>query len=199
MDNPLSFTVTKDDTYNATFRTIDAHNVTVSAQTGSVISSTGGTVTGSGTYYDGDTVTLTATPKAGYKFSRWSGNGISSTSSTYSFTVTSDMSSSIYIFGIFEPNETETTEQVETVFLANEAGTKTFTLSLTPKSSSAIYLSLRRGTSIQGGPTITAGTASTNTQVEHLTIAYDGNKTFTLTCDGGNASNLGVAAVRYTY
>ena len=54
--------------------------------------STGGSITGAGTYYDNQTCTLTATPNVGYVFSNWKqGNNVISTNPTYSFTVNSDV------------------------------------------------------------------------------------------------------------
>ncbi|MBQ2906748.1 MAG: leucine-rich repeat domain-containing protein [Bacteroidales bacterium] len=51
-----------------------------------------GTISGTGTYTDGETVTLTAVPNEGYKFVYWSHNGtVLSADAEYSFTVTSDM------------------------------------------------------------------------------------------------------------
>lgn len=52
-----------------------------------------GTVSGGGTYEEGATATVTATPKSGYKFTRWS-NG--NTTNPYSFTVTSNVSLTAY-------------------------------------------------------------------------------------------------------
>ena len=52
-----------------------------------------GTVSGGGTYEEGATATITATPKSGYKFTKWS-NG--STANPYTFTVTSDVSLTAY-------------------------------------------------------------------------------------------------------
>ena len=55
--------------------------------------SAGGTVAGAGTYQNGSTCTLTATPNTGYTFSRWTKNGSQvSTSANYSFTVTENAS-----------------------------------------------------------------------------------------------------------
>lgn len=52
----------------------------------------GGTVTGSGEYADGTTATVTATPNENYHFNGWAVNGqIVSTSATYTFTVTADV------------------------------------------------------------------------------------------------------------
>ena len=52
-----------------------------------------GTVSGGGTYEDGQTVTVSATPNTGYQFVSWTSNGTEvSTSPTYTFVVTSDTS-----------------------------------------------------------------------------------------------------------
>ena len=51
----------------------------------------GGTVTGAGTFYYGNTCTLTATPNEGYLFLNWSKNGVVvSCNASYSFAVTED-------------------------------------------------------------------------------------------------------------
>ncbi len=59
--------------------------------TASAAPSSGGTVTGGGTYNEGTSVTLTATPNTGYNFVNWTKNGTQvSTNPTYTFTATSD-------------------------------------------------------------------------------------------------------------
>lgn len=51
-----------------------------------------GTVTGTGTYKDNATATLTATPNDGYRFKNWTKNGtVVSTANPYSFMVTEDV------------------------------------------------------------------------------------------------------------
>ena len=51
----------------------------------------GGTITGTGVFYYGNTCTLMATPNEGYLFLNWSKNGVVvSCNATYSFTVTED-------------------------------------------------------------------------------------------------------------
>ena len=65
---------------------ISTYAVSVSA-----IPNDGGTVSGGGTYNYGATVTLTATPAAGYHFVNWTENGTEvSTEAEYSFTATED-------------------------------------------------------------------------------------------------------------
>jgi hypothetical protein len=53
----------------------------------------GGTVSGEGTYFEGQNCTLTATANEGYEFVNWTKNNeVVSTNATYSFTVTEDAS-----------------------------------------------------------------------------------------------------------
>ena len=60
------------------------YNVTVTAEHG--------TVTGAGTYEEGKTATLTATPAEGYQFVNWTkGEEVVSTENPYKFTVTADV------------------------------------------------------------------------------------------------------------
>ncbi len=57
----------------------------------------GGTVSGGGTYNQGATCTLTATPASGYEFVNWKKNGtVVSTNATYSFTVTESATYTAY-------------------------------------------------------------------------------------------------------
>ena len=65
---------------------LEDYTVTVSANP-----SNGGTVAGGGTYQQGQSCTVTATPAAGYTFTNWTENGnVVSNNATYSFTVTGD-------------------------------------------------------------------------------------------------------------
>ena len=68
-----------------------------------------GTVSGGGTYEEGSTATVKATPKTGYKFTKWSDN---STMNPYSFTVTQEVSLTAY----FEPNS-ESVDIIEGPFV----------------------------------------------------------------------------------
>ena len=65
-DNPRTVTVTADVEYTASFVALPAYTITaVSAD------ETGGSVNGGGTYYEGETATLTATANDDYVFDSW--------------------------------------------------------------------------------------------------------------------------------
>ena len=85
-DTSYSFTVTSDTALIANF--VQIFDVSASANPTS-----GGIVSGAGTYNYGDTATLTATSNTGYNFVNWTSNGAEiSTDTSYSFTVTTDTS-----------------------------------------------------------------------------------------------------------
>ena len=82
--NPsYTFTVTEAGSYVANFQ-LNTYSITVTADP-----TEGGTVSGTGTYNHGATVTLTATPSTYYYFVNWTKDGsVVSTDATYSFTAT---------------------------------------------------------------------------------------------------------------
>ena len=63
-ENPRTIVITQDTTFTAEFAQNPTYNVTLSADNG--------TVSGVGTYSEGDTITITATANKGYKFKEWS-------------------------------------------------------------------------------------------------------------------------------
>lgn len=82
-DMSYTFTVTGNAHFVAYFEA-DAYLITTSA-----VPSQGGTLTGEGIYDYGTSCTLTATPRNGYTFLRWTREGVTvSTDPTYTFTVT---------------------------------------------------------------------------------------------------------------
>ena len=79
-----SFTVTADRNLVANFsETVSSYTITATANP-----SAGGNVSGGGTFTQGQSCTLTATPNTGYTFTNWTKNGTQvSTNATYTFTV----------------------------------------------------------------------------------------------------------------
>ena len=63
-ENPRTIVITQDTTFTAEFAPNPTYNVTLSADNG--------TVSGAGTYSEGDTIIITATANKGYKFKEWS-------------------------------------------------------------------------------------------------------------------------------
>ena len=84
-DASYTFTVTSDRDLVANFsQTLPSYTISVSANP-----TNGGTVTGEGTYEQGQSCTLTATAADGYTFTNWTKNGAQvSTNANYTFTVT---------------------------------------------------------------------------------------------------------------
>ena len=80
-----NFTVTGNRTLVANFTYVpQSFTVSVSANP-----TNGGTVSGGGTYTEGQSCTVTATPNANYTFTNWTENGtVVSTNASYNFTVT---------------------------------------------------------------------------------------------------------------
>ena len=85
-DASFIFTVTENANFTANFEEIiiNTYEVTVTTNPDGY-----GTVTGEGTYVEGETCTITATPTSGHIFVNWTENGnIVSEDAVYSFTVT---------------------------------------------------------------------------------------------------------------
>ena len=89
-ENPRTVTVTDNATYTATFEAIPATQYTITVNSNN---SAWGTVSGGGTYEQGATATLTATPNSGYRFVRWQDNN---TDNPRTVTVTDDASYTAY-------------------------------------------------------------------------------------------------------
>ena len=80
----LKFKIEQDTSITANFAQIQYYMIAVSAENG--------TVRGGGTYEEGNTVTIVATPSDGYRFTGWTSNGtLVSTNATYSFTASENL------------------------------------------------------------------------------------------------------------
>ena len=89
-----AFTVTENVDLVANFKAVEVqqqYTVTVKTNNDNY-----GTVTGAGTYNEGESVTLTATPKKGYKFEKWLINGADVFSQDYAFNITSNVDATAY-------------------------------------------------------------------------------------------------------
>ena len=109
-ESTYSFTVTEDATYVANFieQTISYEIIATANPT------EGGTVSGAGTYEEGETCTLIATANEDYTFVNWTKDEVEvSTESTYSFTVTEDAA--------YVANFLEETVSYEIIATANPA------------------------------------------------------------------------------
>ena len=81
-ENPLTLIINSDLTVTANFEALPAYTINATANDSAM-----GTVTGAGTYYDGETITLKATANTGHAFVDWS-NG--ATEATLTFAATKD-------------------------------------------------------------------------------------------------------------
>ncbi|MDE7102005.1 MAG: InlB B-repeat-containing protein, partial [Bacteroidales bacterium] len=101
-DNPYKFTVTADVTYTAKFREREYVEVEVDV----LPEIAAGSVTGANTYEKGKQVTLTATPKEGFVFSRWvdmnNDRAEVSTDNPYIFTAAKDVHYAAVFRGQYE-------------------------------------------------------------------------------------------------
>jgi len=94
-ENPRTITVTSDSTFVATFaEDVPTYTITVVSANEEY-----GTVTGSGTYAEGDEAIITAIPNEGYMFVSWNGDN---TDNPRTITVTSD-STFVAIFDVARP------------------------------------------------------------------------------------------------
>lgn len=154
----------------------------------------GGTVSGGGTYAQGSTCTLHATPNSGYSFVKWTKNGTQvSTNPNYSFTVTGNAA---YV-AHFQQNTTNYT--ITATASPSNAGTitgagsyasgSTCTLRATPNSGYTFVNWLENGTSVSTNATY----SFTVTGNRNLTAVFDvapTNYTITATANPSNGGSV---------
>ncbi len=112
-DNPRLITMTADLTLTAVFEEIPVPDFTLTLTTAGE-----GTVTGAGTYKQGEVVTITATPDEGYGFSQWSDG---STDAWRQITIRSNMT----LTAVFQIRSYDLTVNVEGEGTVTGAGTYT--------------------------------------------------------------------------
>ena len=126
----------------STTTSVTQYSLTVTAGTGGSVSTSGGT------YNDGSSVSITATPNDGYEFSGW--NGSNSTNSTISVTINSNtiIEALFTEIPITETTSTETTstetsstETSSTETTSTETTSSTYSITVTAQSSSNYILS----------------------------------------------------------
>ena len=114
---------------------VTQYSLTVSAGTGGSVSTSGGT------YDDGSSVSITATPNDGYEFTGW--NGSNSTNSTISVTINSNTVIEALFTEIPAQASTETssTQTASTETASTETSSSTYNITVTAQSSSNYALS----------------------------------------------------------
>ena len=188
--NPLTFTITENITATANFVALTSYTINATANDANM-----GTVTGGGTYYEGETVTLTATPKTGYRFVNWSN---SSTDAKLTFTasenldLTANFEICTYTLTSFSNDETKGT--------VSGAGTynygATATLTATPTDGYKLLYWSDRSTENPRTITMTKNEAIS----AYFVKIYDEEPTFTITklwenLDAPASTNNGYQAV----
>ena len=151
---------------SSTSTSVTQYSLTVTAGSGGSVSTSGGT------YDDGSSVSITATPNDGYEFAGW--NGSSSTSSTISVTIDSNT--------IIEALFTEIPAQVSTETASTEtASTETASTETTSTETTS--------TETASTETASTETASTETTSTETTSTETTSSTYNLNVTAQNSSN----------
>ena len=151
---------------SSTSTSVTQYSLTVTAGSGGSVSTSGGT------YDDGSSVSITATPNDGYEFAGW--NGSNSTSSTISLTIDSNT--------IIEALFTEIPAQVSTETASTEtASTETASTETTSTETTS--------TETASTETASTETASTETTSTETTSTETTSSTYNLNVTAQNSSN----------
>jgi len=143
---------------SSTTTSVTQYSLTVTAGTGGSVSTSGGT------YDDGSSVSITATPNDGYEFSGW--NGSNSTNSTISVTINSNT----IIEALF--TEIPTTETTSTETTSTETtSTETSSTETTSTETSSTETTSTETTSTETTSTETTSTETTSTETTSSTYS----------------------------
>jgi hypothetical protein len=175
-----TFTVTGNRTLVAHF-TVQNYTISVSANP-----TNGGTVTGGGTYQQGQTCTVNATPNVGYNFVRWTENGNQvSTNPSYTFTVNSNRN----LVAQFQLQSYTITASADPTTGGTVTGGGTFnygqscTLTATPASGYTFINWTKNGLQVSTNPTYSFTVTESATYVAHFEI-----ETFTIAATANPAA-----------
>ena len=203
-----TFNVTGNRTLMANFEG-NSYTITATANP-----TTGGSVTGSGSYSHGSSCTLTATANSGYTFINWTENGdVVSTNANYTFTVTSE--------GTYVANFSANTFQITATADPSAGGTITgagtynygasCTLTATPATGYTFVNWTKNGTQVSTNSSYTFTVTEAATYVAHFalnsyTITTSANPSSGGTVTGDGVYNHGasctltaVPAMGYTF
>ncbi len=164
---------------------VTQYSLTVSAGTGGSVSTSGGT------YDDGSSVSITATPNDGYEFTGW--NGLNSTNSTISVTI----SSNTVIEALFTEipaqasTETTSTETASTETTSTEtASTETTSTETASTETASTETTSTETTSTETTSTETTSTETTSTET---TSTETTSSTYNLTVTAQSSSNYSLS------
>ncbi len=189
-----TFTVTSNRTLVANFQAQPQnYNITVSANP-----TNGGTVTGGGSYQQGQSCTVNATPATGYNFVRWTENGQQvSTNASYTFTVTGNRT----LVAQFQPQSFSITASAD----PNNGGTVTgggtynygqsCTLSATPATGYTFVNWTKNGQQVSTNASYTFNVTSSGAYVAHFQIQSYNIAVVAKPANGGTVTGGGT----YTY
>lgn len=159
--------------------------------------SAGGSVSGGGQYWQGDSVTIYASTSSGYSFNGWyRGDTLVSSNPSYTFTA----SENVYLTAKFEEIEPVLVIRTESGSGRVDAGTTgslSMTLTYMPASGTNIIVVLRRGAEAVNYGTWIAGTSGSVT-IDNITVSYDGVKTFGLTVAVAQETVTAINSITYS-
>ena len=189
-----TFTVTSNRTLVANFQAQPQNfNITVSANP-----TNGGTVTGGGSYQQGQSCTVNATPATGYNFVRWTENGQQvSTNASYTFTVTGNRTlvaqfqlQSFSITASADPNNGGTVTGGGTYNYGQSC-----TLSATPATGYTFVNWTKNGQQVSTNASYTFNVTSSGAYVAHFQIQSYNIQVVAKPANGGTVTGGGT----YTY
>ena len=191
-----TFIVTGNRNLVANFTAIQNYTISVSANP-----SNGGTVNGGGTYQQGQSCTVNATPATGYNFTNWTENGnVVSSNANYTFIVTGNRT----LVAQFQTQTYTITASAAPSTGGTVSGGGTFnygqscTLTASPATGYTFVNWTKNGTQVSSNATYTfsvteSGTYVAHFQIQSYTISVNANPMNGGTVTGGGSYNYGAS------